>query len=481
MACRMRCLQSGLAVCALALALTGCASMAPDYVRPASPVPAGFRDAPPGGTGTVSVASVAWQEVFVDPRLQQVIVLALQNNRDLRVALLNIEKARAQYRIQRSELLPTVQAGVTGTHARSVAAGGAGGVSTVTRKVAADVGFSSWELDLFGRLRSLNEQALQTWLATAEAQRSTRMSLVAEVAEDWLTVGAHRQRLARARQTLESQSETLKLGRARHARGVASGLDLAQIETSVESARADVASYETALAQARNALELVVGAPVPDEMLPAAQPDPGSIRLADLPGGLSSRVLLERPDVLYAEHTLQAANADIGAARAAFFPTISLTASTGRSSTELSGLFAGGTRTWSFVPGISVPLFAGGALTAQLEATKIQKEVAVAQYEKAIQSAFSEVADALAARARIGAQIEAQSALVAASLRSYSLADARYRGGVDSYLEALDAQRSLYSAQQNLVTLQLQEQTNRVSLFKVLGGGADAQAGVASP
>ncbi|MFT3719315.1 efflux transporter outer membrane subunit [Pseudorhodoferax sp.] len=451
--------------------------MAPGYVRPASPVPAHFRDAPTSDPAASEVASLAWREVFLDARLQQVIALALQNNRDLRVAMLNIEKARAQYRIQQAEVLPSVQAAASRTASRA----SVNGSSQVSRTVSAEVGFSNWELDLFGRLRSLNDQALETWLATAQTQRSTRMSLVAEAAADWLTVGAYQQRLALARKALESQNETLKLTAAKHARGAASGLDLAEVQTSVESARADVASYDTALAQARNALELVAGATVPEALLPDPQAAADAVRLAPLPASLSSNVLLLRPDVLYAEHTLKAANADIGAARAAFFPSISLTAAAGRSSTQLSSLFGGGARTWSFVPTITVPIFQGGALQAELDAATIGKDINVAQYEKAIQTAFSEAADALAARARINEQIDAQTALVAASQRRHALALARYQRGVDSYLEALDAQRSLYSAQQALVTLQLQEAANRVTIYKVLGGGADAQPDASLP
>ncbi|MFT4247239.1 MAG: efflux transporter outer membrane subunit, partial [Pseudomonas sp.] len=442
-----------------------------------APVAAGFRDAPAGQAAAAPVAALDWRQVFLDPQLQQVIALALDNNRDLRVAMLNIEKARADYRIQRADLLPTVDASASQSAARSSTTSGGVSTSQISRSVSAEVGFSSWELDLFGRIRSLKNEALETWLATAQTQRDTRMSLVAEVAGDWLTVGAYQQRLALAQRTLASQRETLRLTEAKHDQGVVSGVDLAEVQSSVESARADVASYTTSLAQARNALELVVGAPVTDALLPGADGQHDMVALAPLPAELSSEVLLQRPDVLYAEHTLKAANADIGAARAAFFPTITLTASTGRGSDALSNLFASGTRTWSFVPSISVPIFQAGALKASLDSAKIEKQITVAEYEEAIQTAFSEVADALASRAHIDEQLDAQRALVEVTQRSYTLADARYRNGVDSYLEALDAQRSLYSAQQDLITLQLEEASNRVTLYKVLGGGADAQSG----
>ncbi|UYC11979.1 efflux transporter outer membrane subunit [Xanthomonas sp. CFBP 8445] len=470
---------------ALALAcaglLAGCASLAPSYARPDAPVPATFANGEGSSRGSgdaiANVASLDWRQVFLDPRLQHVIAQALEHNRDLRVAVLNIDKARAQYRIQRADLFPSVSVSGSQSASRSSAATSLSGRSEVARTYAADVGISSWELDLFGRIRSLKDEALETYLATAQTQRSTRLSLVAEVAADWLTVAADQQRLALAQQTLDSQRRTMALTEARHREGIASGLDLAQVQTSVESARADVASYTTQLATARNALDLVVGAPVPADALPQAGALEGGIALAPLPAPLESRVLLQRPDVLYAEHTLKSANADIGAARAAFFPTISLTASTGRSSSALSSLFDAGNRTWSFVPSISVPIFRAGALKAQLDVARITRDVNIASYEKAIQSAFSEVADALATRAQLDERMDAQRALVAVTQRSYDLAEARYRNGVDSYLDALDSQRSLYAAQQDMITLRLTEAGNRVTLYKVLGGGADAQSG----
>lgn len=462
-----------------ALALSGCVSMAPDYERPASPVPTQFRGTTAGVSDAPPVADLDWRNVFLDARLQKVIATALDNNRDLRVAVLNIEKARATYRIQRADLFPSVQASGSYNAARTSAASTGTGSSQVGRSVSAEVGFSSWELDLFGRIRSLTDEALETYLATEQTQRSTRMSLVAEVAGDWLSIAAYQEQLALAKETLESQRATFKLTESKHALGLASGVDLSEVQGSVESARADVASYTTSLEQARNALDLVVGSPVGDDLLPVPT-DNEAVALAPLPANLSSDVLLQRPDVLYAEHTLKAANADIGAARAAFFPTISLTAAAGHGSDALSSLFDAGTRTWSFVPSISIPIFNAGSLRASLDSAKIQKEVTVAEYEKAIQTAFSEVADALAARNNIDEQLNAQRAQVAANQRSYTLADALYRNGVDSYLETLVSQRTLYSAQQTLITLQLNEAVNRVTLYKVLGGGADATSTVAS-
>lgn len=338
------------------------------------------------------------------------------------------------------------------------------------------MGVSSWELDLFGRIRSLKNEALESYLASEQTQRSTRLSLVAEVANDWLTVAADQQRLALAHQTLDSQRKTLRLTELQHDNGIVSGLDLAQIQTSVESARADVANYTTQLAQSRNALNLVVGMSVPVALLPASDAIETGVALAPLPAQLESRVLLQRPDVLSAEHTLKAANADIGAARAAFFPTISLTANAGRGSDALSSLFDGD-HTWSFSPSVSMPIFRAGALKAELDVAMLQKDITIAQYELAIQTAFSEVADALAERMQLEERMHAQQAMVDAAQRSFSLSDARYRNGVDSYLVALDAQRTLYSAQQTLISLRLTEASNRVTLYKVLGGGADAQSG----
>ncbi|MFV7512169.1 multidrug efflux transporter outer membrane subunit SmeC [Stenotrophomonas geniculata] len=462
-----------LAAATMTAVLGGCVSMAPRYQRPEAPVPVQFGNAATGEADP-ALAMPAWREVFLEPRLQQVIALALQNNRDLRVAVLQVEKERAQYRIQRAALLPPVDASGSVTRSRVSDANSETGATQVTESDAVQVGISSWELDLFGRIRSLKNEALQNWLASAENQRAARTSLVAEVATAWLALAADGQSLAFTQQTLDSQQQTLQRTEARHAQGLASGLDLSQVQTSVEAARGALAKLQTQQAQDRDALQLLVGALDP-ALLPTAQALEGSVALAPLPANLPSSVLLQRPDVLSAEHALQAANADIGAARAAFFPTLTLTANYGHSSTALSTLFSAGTRGWSFAPSITTPIFHAGALKASLDASKIGKDIGIAQYEKAIQQAFSEVADALATRDHLTAQMDAQRALVAASQRSYTLADARYRTGLDGYLQSLDAQRSLYAAQQDLIALQQQEAGNRVTLFKVLGGGADAR------
>lgn len=469
-----------------AAALAGCMNLAPTYERPAAPVapgwPQGEAYGEPAAAG-VAATDLAWREVFVDAPLQRTIELALSNNRNLRVAALNIEQARAQYQIQRADLFPTVAASGEAVHQRTPADLSQVGRAVTSHTYSAGIGFSTYELDLFGRVRNLNEQALQLFFATEEARRSTQISLVAEVANVYLTATADGELLRLARDTLASQESSYKLAQRSHELGVASALDLRQAQTSVEVARADVARYTRALAQDLNALALLVGAPLPADVRPGGvQPEDLQWidRLAELPAGLPSDVLQRRPDVLQAERQLQAANATIGAARAAFFPRISLTASAGVASSSLSDLFQGSARTWSFVPQVSLPIFDAGRNRANLEVTKTQRDIALAQYELAIQSAFREVADALAARGTFDEQLAAQQALVDATGETYRLSQARYRSGVDSYLAVLDAQRSLYAAQQSLITLRLSRSANLVTLYKVLGGGwqrADAAKG----
>ncbi|KQW69909.1 AdeC/AdeK/OprM family multidrug efflux complex outer membrane factor [Methylibium sp. Root1272] len=468
-------------------ALAGCMNLAPTYERPAAPVatewPQGEAYGEPAGAGSVAASDLAWREVFVDAPLQRTIELALSNNRNLRVAALNIEQARAQYQVQRADLFPTVAASGEAVHQRTPADLSQAGRAVTSHTYSAGIGFSTYELDLFGRVRNLNEQALQQFFATEEARRSTQISLVAEVANVYLTATADGELLRLARDTLASQESSYKLAQRSHELGVASALDLRQAQTSVEVARADVARYTRALAQDLNALALLVGAPLPADVRPGGvQPEDLQWidRLAELPAGLPSDVLQRRPDVLQAERQLQAANATIGAARAAFFPRISLTASAGVASSSLSDLFQGSARTWSFVPQVSLPIFDAGRNRANLEVSKTQRDIALAQYELAIQSAFREVADALAARGTFDEQLAAQQALVDATGETYRLSQARYRSGVDSYLAVLDAQRSLYAAQQSLITLRLSRSANLVTLYKVLGGGwqrADAAKG----
>lgn len=464
---------------ALAALMAGC-SLMPAYQQPAAPVAGRFSgDTGADGPASAPVADLGWRDVFTDPSLQRVIEMSLASNRDLRVAVLNIEKARAQYRVQDAALFPTVNASASGSSSGSFS-----GDTATTRQYSASLGFSSYEIDLFGRVRSLSEQALQQFLSTSEARRSTQISLVAEVATSYLTLAADQDRLKLARDTLQSQSNSYRLNQRSFELGAASALTLSQAQTSVDTARVDVERYTAQVAQDRNALVLLVGTEVPEELLPQALPDGTTAAanpLATIPPGLPSELLQRRPDILQAERDLKAANAYIGAARAAFYPRISLTASAGTSSSELSGLFKSGSGSWSFAPQVSLPIFDGGANRANLKIATVSRDISVAQYEKAIQTAFREVSDALAQRNTLGRQLDAQQSLVNATAESYRLSDARFRRGVDSYLSVLDSQRSLYAAQQDLIGTRLSRFTNLVTFYKTLGGGWNESAGASIP
>jgi multidrug efflux system outer membrane protein len=466
--------------------LAGC-TLIPHYERPAMPVPQTYpspiRDSAAGGAGAgagateAAVAAVAadigWRDFFTDDKLRNLISLALEHNRDLRVAVLDIEQARAQYRLQRAALLPDIAATASGDSVRTPQSVGAPGLPAVTRDYGVNIGVSAYQIDLFGRLRSLTAQARETVLATEEARRTVQISLVAEVAVDYLTLATDRQRFALAEQTLRSQSESCELTRREAQIGAASDLSLREAETTVESARVDVARYSGQVATDVNALTLIVGASVPDALQPGGLDD--AVHALDpkleLPAGLPSDLLERRPDVLEAERTLRAANANIGAARAAFFPSISLTASEGSASNALSGLFAAGSGAWVFAPQVTLPIFTGGRNRANLASAHVSRDIDVAKYESAVQTAFREVADGLALRESLKQQLSAQQALVAASSDAYRLSDVRFRRGVDSYLNALDAQRSLYAAQQNLIGIELSRMSNLVTLYQELGGG----------
>ncbi|SDJ33272.1 outer membrane protein, multidrug efflux system [Pseudomonas delhiensis] len=451
---------------ALALgALAGC-SLAPHYERPPSPVAEDWAT-PQAGEAQ---RPLPWREFFADPALAGLIADALENNRDLRVAVLNIEKARAQYRISRADLLPSVDAGVSGNGQRTPADLSSSGRTATTHRYDAGVGFASYEVDFFGRVRSLNEQALEAYLQTVEAQRAARIALVAEVATAWYQLQADLQALAIARQTLESQRQSYATIRSSYEAEVATELDLSQAESTVRAAEASQAQYRRLVEQDGNALVLLVGKPLEPQRLRQAAPQALALD-APLPAGLPSAALTRRPDILAAEHALKAANANIGAARAAFFPRIGLTASAGSASAELGQLFAGGQGAWSFVPSISLPIFDWGRNQANLDVARVQTSIEVANYQKAIQVAFREVADGLAARGTLQEQVRAQALLVKANAHSYDLARARYEQGVDTYLNALDAQRALFAAQQELVATELAREQNRVALYKALGGG----------
>jgi multidrug efflux system outer membrane protein len=458
-----------------ALAMLGGCSLAPTYERPAQPAPTAWPTGPSykqdGAASTgKTAAEIAWRDFFADEHLRKVVELALANNRDLRVSALNIEVARAQYRVERAALAPTVAAsgGQTATRTPSNMTGT--GEAAISRTYTAGVGISSYELDFFGRVRSLSEAALQSYLSTEEARRAAQISLVSSVATAYLTLAADQERLQLAQNTLKSQQVTLDLSERRLKAGAASGLDFYQAQTSVESARYDVAAYTSQIALDVNALNLLVGTTVTADLLPSGGLDTIT-PLTEVPAGLPSDVLQRRPDVLEAERTLMSANANIGAARAAFFPSISLTASAGSMSSNLSGLFKGGSSTWSFIPSINLPIFTGGANQANLDIAKADRDIAVANYEKAIQTAFREVSDALAQRGTLDERLRAQQAQVEATGKSYQINEARYKNGADTYLNALISQRDLYSAQQSLISARLLNLTNLVTLYQVLGGG----------
>jgi multidrug efflux system outer membrane protein len=451
-----------------AILLSGC-MLAPHYEQPAAPVDAQYPDVA-GAAAEKTAADIDWHSFYADPKLRALIDLSLTNNRDLRVAILNIEQARAQYRVQRAQSWPQVDATGSASASRTPARLSVTGEAMTSHQYSTNIGISAFELDLFGRVRSLNGQALEQFLATTEARRATQISLVAELANAYLTWAADQEQLALSQQTLQSQSESYALTRRRFELGSASELTLRQVQTSVDTARIDVARYTALIAQDRNALVLLVGVPVPDELAPTLLSDTVS-SIADLPAGLPSDLLQRRPDILQAEHELKAAHYTIGAARAAFYPRISLTGSAGSSSADLSGLFDKGSGAWTFAPQITLPLFSGGANRANLDAALVGREIEVAQYERTIQSAFREVADALAERSTVGDQLAARLSLVDATTASFKLSQARYERGVDSYLDVLDSQRSLYSAQQGLIQTRLQQLTNTVTLYKTLGGG----------
>ena len=462
----------GLVVALAATTLGACTTLIPGFERPAAPVPASFPQAAPTAGSAVAppADSIAWRDYFADERLREVIALALDNNRDLRVAALNIERARAQYGIQRADLFPSIAVSGGQSAQRVPADLSSTQQADINRQYSANLGFASYELDFFGRVRSLEEQALQTYLGTEEARRSAQISLVAEVANAWLRLAADRERLALAQRTQHTRQESLDLVRRSFELGAVSALDVHQADTLLQSARADAARFETVVAQDQNALAQLVGAGVPATLLPDGL-ERAVAAVAELPAGVPSEVLTRRPDILQAERALLAANASIGAARAAFFPRITLTATAGTASSTLDGLFDGGSGAWSFVPQLRLPIFEAGRLQASLDLAEIQRDINVAQYEKAIQSAFREVADALAERATMTERIDARRKQVAATQESLKLSDARYRGGVDSYLSLLDAQRSLYAAELELIGVRFSEATNRVELYKALGGG----------
>lgn len=472
--------QKSAACVGLALALAAC-DMAPKYVRPVAPVPSSSPQGPSypetGGGAAVVSADTAWRDFFIDVRLARVIDTALANNRDLRLAVANVERARAQYRVQRADQLPTVGANGAATFQKSpfAAVGGAGagagaGGSGRTDIYAASIGISAWEIDLFGRVRNLTKAAQEQYFASVENRNAAQTALIAEVATTWLTMAADQERLRIGRDLERAFGKTLELTQARFARGIASELEVRQAQTSHDQARSDIAQATTLVAQDQNALNLLAGTTIGAADLPGAMPD-GDVTIDNLPSNLPSALLLRRPDIAAAEHDLRAANANIGAARAAFFPTISLTAAFGTLSQGLSNLFASGSGNWSVAPSASVPIFDFGRNKGNLRFAKASYDAMLATYEKSVQTGFREVADALARRGTMAEQLEAQTSLRASARTAYTLAQARFTAGIDPFLTTLDAQRTLYGAEQSLLATRFTRAANMVELYRAMGGG----------
>lgn len=457
------------------VALSAC-NLAPQFVQPALSVP----DTVTAQAGLPVVAnetalSYAQAQGWIQSaQLREVVALALSHNRDLRIAVDNIEKARAQYGITRADLLPSITAQGQGTRSRSSADLSSNGQSSVGEQFTAQLGFTSYEIDFWGRIRNLSEAGLQAFLQSEDNRGNVQIGLVADVSTAWLNLAGDMARLKLAQDTLASREKAYALTQRMFEIGSTSGLVLAQNLSTVETARADVAAFTSQVARDRNALQLLVGGGVAEHLLPTAQTlavaDTYNLALLPVPEGLPSSVLLQRPDVQSAEHNLRAMNANIGAARAALFPSITLTGSVGSGSRDLDALFGSGNGTWSFMPQIRLPIFDSGRLRAGVDVANANQRIAVSQYEKTVQTAFKEVADALADRAQWSERLRAQTGMVQATQRAFDLSEARFQAGVDNYLTVLDAQRSLYAAQQTLITLRLAEQTNRTTLWKVLGG-----------
>jgi multidrug efflux system outer membrane protein len=452
-----------------ATALSGC-DMAPHYVRAvADSVPQRWPSGAAYAPAAAGKAGMPWRTLVTDAKLRTVIERALANNQDLAAAVANVASARAQYRVQRAAQLPTLSADAGASISRTLSGGT---VATTTGSTAGsvfsgDVGVSGFEIDLFGRLKNLSRAAFEQYLATQSGARTTRFTVVAETATAYLTLASDRDLLAVAQEQVKSSQTTVRLNAQLHDVGLVSGSDIADAQTLLAQAESDVEGYTTEVAQDRNALELLVGAPVEDALLPGSLDDLDT-GIGTVPAGLSSAVLLDRPDVVEAEHQLKAANADVGAARAAFFPTITLTSVVGLATTALTGLFSRAATTWSATPSVSVPIL-GGANRGNLDYARAQVDYYLATYRKAAQTAYRDVADGLARRGTIDRQRAAQAALVAAAQKSYAIDEARYREGTDSFLTALVAQRTLYAARQTAIGVELDDLTNRVTLYQAVG------------
>ncbi len=465
--------------------LAGC-SFIPRYERPAVPVASAYPEAPVPASaqshpGAIPAAELAWKDFFVDERLQRLITLAIDNNRDLRVALLEVAQAQAQYRVTRAASFPTLDASASytreggsafssGVGSGLLATSSLGSSSAVSSEWSASLGVTSYEIDLFGRLRSQNRQAFETYLASTEGARNAAITLVSQVATEYFSLRASEEQLSLAEETLAAVEGSYRLNKILFDAGESNELDVRTAEGQVQTARINILNYQLQRAQALDDLVLLVGAPLPADLPPPRPFDERSV-LAEIPPGLPSDLVRNRPDILQAEHTLMAANANIGAARAAFFPSITLTGSLGRESTQLSQLFGSGSGIWSFAPQITVPIFAGGLNRANLDLARVDARIDVANYEKAIESAFREVADALAAQAVHAQHIEVAGAAIATQRRRVELAELRYRQGEDLYLNVLSAQQALYSAQQDRLQALYNELASEVTLYQTLGGG----------
>jgi len=455
------------------LLLSSC-SLAPKYTQPQAPVPAQWPQGEayknnPAEPGTSAGSIMSRKDFFTDTKLQKIIETAILNNRDLRLAALNVERVRASYGIQKAELFPKINAGGSASRQRVPADLSSTGASMISNQYGVNLGISSWEMDFFGRIRSLKDQALEEYLATTEVRNNAQIMLVSEVARAYMTLAADKGNLLLAQSTYKAQLSSHGLIQKRHEKGLATDLDLHRAQSQVDVAKRDVSRFTQLVAQTQNALDLLAGSKVAENLLPASLESVSPPR--EISVGLSSEILLNRPDIVAAEHQLKGAYAVIGAARAAFFPRISLTTAFGTASSELTSLFGSGSASWNFAPQVVLPIF-DARTWAALKVSKADKKIAITRYEKTIQTAFREVSDALAIQGTITRQVSAQESLVNGVKKIYDLSNIRYTKGLDSYLSVLDAQRSLYAAQQGLVSLRLAKLANQVTLYAVLGGGS---------
>jgi len=466
---------------AVLLSMQACTPLTPKYERPELPVQNVYPRAEGNKLSSAKTAadieqknklvSLSWQDFVRDGKLREIINLALKNNRDLRAAALQVQKAQAQYQVSSADLFPKINASLGNTATKTPANLTTSGQVSIMHDYSSGLGFSSYELDMFGRLQSLKDSAFQQYLSTTEAAQTVRVSLIAQVATQYLNLSADRLRLQLAEQTLNAQQQTLDMDKRRFELGVISELDLSQSRSTVESAKVDISKYKTLVAQDTNSLTLLVGAAISSDLL--GSDFLGAPSVIETPAGIPSDLLSQRPDILDAEHQLIAANANIGAARAAYFPSISMTTFYGSASPALNGLFSSGSRSWLFMPQINLPIFDGGRISANLKIAQTNQKIAINSYEKLIQNAFKEVADALALQENIKDELTSQQSLVQATELSLKLSQARYENGINSYLSVLDSQRSLYTAKQNLIALKLSSYTNEFTLFKALGGGSE--------